>query len=191
MVTLQTELAGRTTASLSADLRPQVSGIIKARTFEEGARVKAGQVLYAIDPAMYRAVFEEAKANLASAKAALESAKLKDERFASLIKIEGVSQQEADDARAGRELATASVAQRQAALEAARINLAYTAIKAPISGRSEVLVRCGPRTANQPSRCRRFARSIRSTSTSRIERGPPEAACPAAPALCSADHEGS
>src|SRR5882757_2961839 len=65
VVTLQTELAGRTTASLSADLRPQVSGIIKARTFEEGARVKAGQVLYEIDPAMYRAVFEEAKANLA------------------------------------------------------------------------------------------------------------------------------
>lgn len=135
VVTLQAELAGRTTASLSADLRPQVSGIIKARTFEEGARVKAGQVLYEIDPAMYRAVFEEAKANLASAQAALEAAKLKADRFASLIKIEGVSKQEADDARASRELAAATVAQRQAALEAARINLAYTSIRAPISGR--------------------------------------------------------
>jgi membrane fusion protein (multidrug efflux system) len=151
LVTLQTELPGRTTASLSADLRPQVSGIIKARTFEEGARVKAGQVLYEIDPAMYRAVFEEAKANLASAKAALESAKLKDDRFASLIKIEGVSKQEADDARAAHELATASVAQRQAALEAARINLAYTAIRAPIAGRiGKSLVTAGALvTANQ------------------------------------------
>src|SRR3954469_16694609 len=83
-VTLQTELSGRTTASLESDLRPQVSGIIKARTFEEGAKVKAGEVLYQIDPAMYRAVYEEAKANLASAKATLESAKLKDERYANL-----------------------------------------------------------------------------------------------------------
>jgi membrane fusion protein (multidrug efflux system) len=135
VVTLQTELAGRTTASLSADLRPQVSGIIKARIFEEGARVKAGQVLYEIDPAMYRAVFEEAKANLASAQAGLDAAKLKDARFASLSKIEGVSKQEADDARANRELAAATVAQRQAALDAARINLAYTSIRAPITGR--------------------------------------------------------
>src|SRR5258706_13226132 len=81
-VTLQTELAGRTTAALASELRPQVSGIVKARTFEEGARVKAGQVLYQIDPAMYRAAFEEAKADLASAKATLESSALKEERFA-------------------------------------------------------------------------------------------------------------
>jgi membrane fusion protein, multidrug efflux system len=153
VVTLQTELAGRTTASLAADLRPQVSGIIKARTFDEGARVKAGQVLYQIDPAMYRAVFDEAKANLASAQAALDAAKLRDDRFASLIKIEGVSKQEADDARSGRELATATVAQRQAALEAARINLAYTSITAPISGRiGKSSVTAGALvTANQPA----------------------------------------
>ena len=153
VVTLQTELAGRTTASLSADLRPQVSGIIKARTFEEGARVRAGQVLYEIDPAMYRAVFDEAKANLASAHAALAAAKLKDDRFASLIRIEGVSKQEADDARANRELANATVAQRQAALEAARINLAYTSIRAPISGRiGKSAVTAGALvTANQPA----------------------------------------
>ncbi|HET6147258.1 MAG TPA: efflux RND transporter periplasmic adaptor subunit [Polyangia bacterium] len=152
VVTLQSELAGRTTASLSADLRPQVSGIIKARTFEEGARVKAGQVLYEIDPAMYRAVFEEARANLASAQAALAAAKLKDDRFASLIKIEGISKQEADDARSNRELATATVAQRQAALDAARINLAYTSIRAPISGRiGKSSVTAGALvTANQP-----------------------------------------
>jgi membrane fusion protein, multidrug efflux system len=134
-VTLQTELAGRTAASLSSELRPQVSGIVKARTFEEGARVKAGQVLYEIDPAMYRAAYEEAKADVAASKATLESSKLKYDRFAELLKIEGVSKQEADDARAANQLATAAVAQKQAALEVARINLDYTAIKAPITGR--------------------------------------------------------
>jgi membrane fusion protein (multidrug efflux system) len=151
-ITLKTELAGRTTASLASELRPQVTGIVKARTFDEGARVKAGQVLYQIDPAMYRAAFEEAKANLASAQATLESAKLKDERFADLLKIEGVSKQEADDARAGHQLATAGVAQKQAALEVARINLDYTAIKAPISGRiGKSSVTAGALvTANQP-----------------------------------------
>jgi membrane fusion protein (multidrug efflux system) len=151
-VTLKTELAGRTAASLASELRPQVSGIVKARTFDEGARVKAGQVLYEIDPAMYRAAFEEAKANLASAQATLEAAKLKDDRFADLLKIEGVSKQEADDARAGHQLATAGVAQKLAALEVARINLDYTAIKAPISGRiGKSSVTAGALvTANQP-----------------------------------------
>lgn len=152
-VTLQTELAGRTTASLASELRPQITGIVKARTFEEGARVKAGQVLYEIDSAMYRAAFEEAKANLASAKASLESARLKHERFANLVKIEGVSKQEADDVRAAVELATAGVAQKQAALEVARINLDRTAIKAPISGRiGKSAVTAGALvTANQPA----------------------------------------
>jgi membrane fusion protein, multidrug efflux system len=151
-VTLQTELAGRTTASLASELRPQITGIVKARTFEEGARVKAGQVLYEIDGAMYRAAYEEARANLASARATLESARLKNERFAALAKIEGVSKQEADDARAAQELATAGVAQRQAALEMARINLDRTSIKAPISGRiGKSSVTPGALvTANQP-----------------------------------------
>ena len=76
-VTLQNELAGRTAASLSSEVRPQVSGIVKARTFEEGAKVKAGQVLYEIDAALYRASFEVARASVVSAKATLESAKLK------------------------------------------------------------------------------------------------------------------
>jgi membrane fusion protein (multidrug efflux system) len=134
-VTLQTELAGRTAASLASELRPQVSGILKARTFEEGAKVKAGQVLYEIDPAMYRAAYEEARASVASAKATLDAAKLKADRFAELVKIEGVSKQEAEDTRAAHELAIAGVAQRQAALEVARINLDYTSIKAPITGR--------------------------------------------------------
>src|SRR3954471_7402915 len=151
-VTLQTELAGRTVASLPSDVRPQISGIIKARRFEEGALVKAGQVLYEIDPAMYRATFAEATADLASAKATLEAARLKDERFAALAKIEGISKQEADDAHAAHELAKTGIAQRQAALEVARINLDYTAIKAPISGRiGKSAVTAGALvTANQP-----------------------------------------
>ena len=151
-VTLQTELAGRTVASLSSDVRPQISGIVKARRFEEGAQVKAGQVLYEIDAAMYRAAFAEANANLASARAALEAARLKDERFANLAKIEGVSKQEAEDVRAAHELAAAGVAQKQAALEVARINLDYTQIKAPITGRiGKSSVTAGALvTANQP-----------------------------------------
>ena len=134
-VTLQAELAGRTTASLVADLRPQVTGIIKARTFEEGALVKQGQVLYQIDPAMYRATYAQAAADLGAAKAQLAAAKTKNDRYVALAKIEGVSKQEADDARAAVELANAGVAQRQAALEASRINLDYSQIKAPITGR--------------------------------------------------------
>ncbi len=151
-VTLQTELAGRTVASLVSDVRPQISGILKARRFEEGALVKAGQVLYEIDPAMYRATFEEAKADLASAKATLEAARLKDERFAALAKIEGISKQEADDAHAAHELAKTGVAQKQAALEVARINLDYTQITAPITGRiGKSSVTAGALvTANQP-----------------------------------------
>jgi membrane fusion protein (multidrug efflux system) len=134
-VTLQTELAGRTTAALTADLRPQVSGILKARTFEEGAVVKAGQVLYQIDSSMYRASAAQAQADLAAAKASLAASKTKNERYVALAKIEGVSKQEADDARAAVDLATAGLAQKQAALDAARINLGYTAIRAPITGR--------------------------------------------------------
>src|SRR5438067_2957243 len=87
-VALKTELSGRTTASLTSEVRPQITGIIRARTFEEGARVKQGQVLYQIDPAQYRATFDGAQADLASAKASLEAAKLRDERYASLSKVE-------------------------------------------------------------------------------------------------------
>jgi membrane fusion protein, multidrug efflux system len=151
-VTLQTELAGRTTASLVSELRPQVTGIVKARTFEEGSKVKAGQVLYQIDPAMYRAQAQEAQAAITSAKATLEAARLKNERFQALLKIEGVSKQEADDAHAAFELANANLAQRVAALDTARINLDYTMIKAPITGRiGKSLVTAGALvTAGQP-----------------------------------------
>ncbi|MEO6773331.1 MAG: efflux RND transporter periplasmic adaptor subunit [Kofleriaceae bacterium] len=152
-VALQTELPGRTAASLESEVRPQITGIVKARTFEEGAHVKAGQVLYQIDPAQYRAAFAGAQADLANAKAMLESAKIRDDRFAGLVKIEGVSKQEADDARLAHSAAIASVAQKQAALDLARINLDYTAIKAPISGRiGKSSITAGALvTANQPT----------------------------------------
>jgi len=151
-VALKTELPGRTTASLSSEVRPQITGIVKARTFEEGARVKAGQVLYQIEPAQYRAAVAGAEADLASAKASLEASKLKDERYAGLAKIEGVSKQEADDARLMHEQMVASVSQKVAALEMARINLGYTSIVAPISGHiSKSSVTAGALvTANQP-----------------------------------------
>lgn len=152
-VALKTELSGRTAASLTSEVRPQISGIIKARTFEEGAHVKAGQILYQIEPAQYRAAYEGASADLANAKAQLEAAKLKDERYAGLAKIEGVSKQEADDARLAHEQAVANVQQKSAALELARINLDYTQIKAPISGViGKSLVTAGALvTANQPA----------------------------------------
>ena len=134
-VVLQSELAGRTSPSLMSDVRPQVSGIVKSRKFEEGSQVKAGQVLYEIDPAAYQATFEEAQAALANAQAAVASAKLKDQRYGELLAIEGVSQQDADDARMGHQQALASVAQMRATLTSAKINLDYTKVRAPISGR--------------------------------------------------------
>lgn len=134
-VVLQTELAGRTTASLMSDVRPQVSGIIKTRRFEEGSQVKAGQVLYEIDPAAYQAAVEEANAALANAKAAVDAARLKDQRYSKLLAIEGVSQQEADEARVAHRQAVATVARMEATLASAQINLDYTRVRAPISGR--------------------------------------------------------
>ncbi|HEY0687005.1 MAG TPA: efflux RND transporter periplasmic adaptor subunit [Steroidobacter sp.] len=132
---LQSELAGRTTPYLVSDVRPQVSGIIKSRRFEEGSQVKAGQVLYEIDPAPYEAAAAEAKAALANAKAAVDAARLKDQRYSELLAIEGVSQQEADDAKMAHAQAVAQVAQMQATLASAQINLDYTKVRAPISGR--------------------------------------------------------
>lgn len=132
---LQSELAGRTTPYLMSDVRPQVSGIIKFRRFEEGTPVKAGQVLYEIDPAPYAAAAAQAKAGLANAKASVDATRLKAERYGELLAIEGVAQQEADDARMAYQQALASVAQMEASLASAQINLDYTKVRAPISGR--------------------------------------------------------
>jgi len=134
-VALQSELAGRTTASLVSDVRPQVAGIIKARRFEEGSQVTAGQVLYEIDAAPFKSAYDQAAADVANAEAAVSAAKLKDQRYTELLQIEGVSKQEADDATAANRQAVAQVALKKAALESARINLGYTQVRAPISGR--------------------------------------------------------
>ena len=134
-VTLTAELPGRTTPYQVSDVRPQVSGIVLSRLFTEGAMVRAGQPLYQIDPAPYRAAYDQAKAQLASAEASVATARLKAQRYGDLVKIKAVSQQDADDAKAAYGQAAAAVLQQQAAVEAARINLGYTKITAPISGR--------------------------------------------------------
>ncbi len=134
-VTLTTELPGRTSPFEVSDVRPQVNGIVKARLFKEGSRVKAEQVLYLIDPATYQAAYDQAKAQLASALANVATAQIKAQRYAGLVKINAVSKQDYDDARAAYGQAAASVQQQKAAAEAARINLGYTRVTAPISGR--------------------------------------------------------
>lgn len=134
-VTLTTELPGRTSAHLIAEVRPQVGGIVQKRLFTEGSDVKAGQVLYQIDPATYRAAFASARATQARAEANLIPARLKEQRFRDLVKIKAVSQQDYDDANAALKQAEAELASSKAAVETARINLAYTRVTAPISGR--------------------------------------------------------
>lgn len=134
-VALTTELSGRTAPHLIAEVRPQVGGIIKKRLFTEGSDVKAGQVLYQIDPASYEASLASARASQARAEATLGSTRLKAERYQDLVKIKAVSQQDNDDAQASLKQAEADLASAKAAVETARINLAYTRIVAPISGR--------------------------------------------------------
>jgi membrane fusion protein (multidrug efflux system) len=134
-VAVTTELPGRTAATLVAEVRPQVTGIIQSRKFNEGGEVKAGQVLYQIDPATYRAAHDSARASLAKAQANLETARLKAQRYKELVAIKAVSQQEADDAAASLQQGEADVAAARAAVETARISLGYTAVTSPISGR--------------------------------------------------------
>ena len=152
-VALTTELPGRTSPHLIAEVRPQVSGIIQKRLFTEGSDVTAGQVLYQIDPATYQAAYASAKAALARAEANLIPARLKEERFRDLVKVKAVSQQDYDDASAAIKQAEADVAAAKAAVETARINLAYTRVTAPISGRiGRSTVTDGALvTANQPT----------------------------------------
>lgn len=133
---LTTELPGRTSAFLVAEIRPQVSGIIQKRLFQEGTNVKAGNTLYQIDPAPYQAALDQAKASLAMAEATLPSISSRAERAKKLVAIHAVGQQEADDAQAAHQQALANVAAAKAAVESARINLSHTPITAPISGRT-------------------------------------------------------
>jgi membrane fusion protein (multidrug efflux system) len=132
---LAAELPGRTSAFESSDVRPQVGGIIQSRLFTEGSVVKKGQTLYQIDPATYRAALAQAQATLANARAGAATARLKAQRYTDLVKINAVSRQEADDAVAAAQQAAAQVQQTQAAVQAAQINVNYTSVTAPISGR--------------------------------------------------------
>ncbi|HEU6435963.1 MAG TPA: efflux RND transporter periplasmic adaptor subunit [Nitratidesulfovibrio sp.] len=134
-VTLSTVLPGRISALLVSEVRPQVGGIIQKRLFREGADVKEGEALYQIDPATYQTAYDSARAALAKAEAVVEPARLKAERYADLVKTNGVSRQDNDDAQAAHRQSVAEVAAARAALEAARINLGYTRITAPVSGR--------------------------------------------------------
>ena len=134
-VNLTTELSGRTSASLVSEVRPQVNGVIKARLFQEGAIVRAGQPLYQIDPATYRASLDSAVAALAQAEAAATAARLKAERFSELVKVNAVSRQDDDDAQAAAKSAAANVQAQRAAVQQARINVDYARVHAPISGR--------------------------------------------------------
>lgn len=133
---IMADLSGRTNAYEIADVRPQVGGIVKKRLFVEGADVKAGTPLYQIDPATYQAASNSAKAALFKARANLLTAGPKAARYKELVAIEGVSRQEYDDAVAAYEQAKADVESATAALESANINLRYTTVTAPISGRT-------------------------------------------------------
>jgi membrane fusion protein, multidrug efflux system len=135
-VVLTTELPGRTAAYMIADVRPQVNGIIRERNFVEGSSVKAGSILYRIDPAPYEAALAQAKAALAVAEATVPPAKSRAERLKGLVEIKAVGQQDYDEAIATLLRAEASVQSAKAAVQSAEINLSYTPLKAPISGRT-------------------------------------------------------
>lgn len=133
-VALQQELSGRVKAKLVSEVRPQISGIITKQLFTEGSFVKEGEILYQIDSATYQASFFQAKASLESAKVDAKNAKIKSQRYEELLKFDGTSKQEADDAKAVYLQAEALVEEKKASLESAKIDLERTNIKAPISG---------------------------------------------------------
>lgn len=129
------QLPGRTTAFKVAEIRPQVSGVIMERSFVEGGEVKEGQQLYQIDPAIYRANYESALADLQRARANVKSVQAKEERYAELVEIDAVSRQEYDDIEAELATARADIAVAQANVKTAKVNLDYTKVYSPISGR--------------------------------------------------------
>jgi len=134
-VELTAELPGRTSAYLVAEIRPQVNGIIKKRLFREGSDVKTGQLLYQIDPAPFQVAYDSARASLSKAQANLPSLRLKAERCRELLLDKAVSRQDYDDAAAAMEQARAEIEYWKTSVEGARINLGYTRVTAPISGR--------------------------------------------------------
>lgn len=132
---MTTTLQGRTASNLVADVRPQVAGILQKRLFKEGSEVKEGQALYQIDPAVYEAAVASAKAELQRAQAVLYQTRLTANRYAQLVKTNAISKQNNDDAQAAYKQAQAAVAAAEAGLKNAQINLDYTTVRSPISGR--------------------------------------------------------
>jgi membrane fusion protein (multidrug efflux system) len=132
---IEQQLTGRVNAYQIADVRPQVSGVIRRRYFQEGALVRQGQTLYQIDPSQYQAAAAQAAANLSSARANAQAAEALAGRYKPLVAIEAVSKQDYTNAVAQARQAQAAIAQNQANLRAAQINLHYTRVPAPISGR--------------------------------------------------------
>jgi membrane fusion protein (multidrug efflux system) len=132
---LTTELPGRLEATRVAQVRARVPGVVLKRVFKEGGDVKAGDVLFRIDPAPFQAAYESASAALAKAEANLTQAGLKAQRYKPLVETHAVSQQEYDDAVAAQKQAAADVANARAAQTNARLNLGYATVTAPISGR--------------------------------------------------------
>lgn len=134
-VELTTELPGRTDAFLIAEVRPQVSGVVTRRTFTEGSDVKAGQQLYQIDAAPYEASYKSALATMAHDQAALLTARAKVQRYKPLAAAQAVSRQDYDDSVASSSEAAADIGTARAGIDQARINLEYTRVMAPITGR--------------------------------------------------------
>jgi len=134
-VEITDQLPGRTTAFRVAEVRPQVTGVVQKRLFAEGTEVKAGEQLFQIDAGSYRAALSSAEAALKRAEAQAVTAKLLAERYAPLIAANAVSKQENDEAIAANARAEADVASARAAVESARINVVYTQVLSPISGR--------------------------------------------------------
>jgi len=135
-VVLSMELPGRTAAFRMAEVRPQVSGILQERLFKQGAEVKQGEALYRIDPNRYRAAHQRAEAELERARAELRQAQREWARTSNMFEKNAVSERERDQALSALERAQANVASARAAVETARVDLDYTEVKAPISGRT-------------------------------------------------------
>ena len=150
-VALPVVLAGRTAAFETSEVRPQVSGIVRSRAFTEGSLVQAGQTLYQIDPSLYQASAAQAQANLAAAQATQSAAQVRANRLRPLARMQAVAEQDYTDAAAQATQGTAVVAQQRAALETAQINLRFTRVPAPISGRigRSLVTTGGLVTANQ------------------------------------------
>lgn len=129
------ELPGRTVAFESSEVRPQITGVIQKRLFTEGTLVKRGQPLYQIDPSLYQAAANQARANVASAEATAAAARVRADRYKPLADMEAISQQDYTDAVATQRQAAASIEVNRAQLDTARVNLRFTTVPAPITGR--------------------------------------------------------